>query len=60
MAILAMSLDLLVGYTGLVSLGHAAVFGIAGYALALVQPKYDPMSVFISLPVALGVCALFA
>lgn len=60
MAILAMSLDLLVGYTGLVSLGHAAVFGIAGYALALVQPKYDPMSVFISLPVALGLCALFA
>lgn len=60
MAILAMSLDLLVGYTGLVSLGHAAVFGIAGYALALVQPKYDPMSVFISLPVALALCALFA
>lgn len=60
MAIFAMSLDLLVGYTGLVSLGHAAVFGIAGYALALVQPKYDPISVFISLPVALAVCALFA
>ena len=60
MAIFAMSLDLLVGYTGLVSLGHAAVFGIAGYALALVQPKYDPMSVFISLPIALAVCALFA
>jgi branched-chain amino acid transport system permease protein len=60
MAIFAMSLDLLVGYTGLVSLGHAAVFGIAGYALALVQPKYDPMSVFISLPAALAVCALFA
>lgn len=60
MAIFAMSLDLMVGYTGLVSLGHAAVFGIAGYALALVQPKYDPMSVFISLPIALSVCALFA
>lgn len=60
MAILAMSLDLLVGYTGLVSLGHAAVFGIAGYALALIQPKYDPMSVFITLPAALGICALFA
>jgi branched-chain amino acid transport system permease protein len=60
MAILAMGLDLLVGYTGLVSLGHAAVFGIAGYALALIQPKYDPMSVFITLPAALGLCALFA
>lgn len=60
MAILAMGLDLLVGYTGLVSLGHAAVFGIAGYALALIQPKSDPMSVFITLPAALGLCALFA
>jgi branched-chain amino acid transport system permease protein len=32
MAIFAMSLDLLVGYTGLPSLGHAAYFGVAGYA----------------------------
>jgi branched-chain amino acid transport system permease protein len=32
MAIFAMSLDLLVGYTGLVSFGHAAYFGLAGYA----------------------------
>jgi branched-chain amino acid transport system permease protein len=60
LAIFAMSLDLLVGYTGLVSLGHAAFFGLAGYALALVQPKYDPMSVLITLPAALAVCAVFA
>jgi branched-chain amino acid transport system permease protein len=31
MAIFAMSLDILVGYTGLPSLGHAAYFGAAGY-----------------------------
>jgi branched-chain amino acid transport system permease protein len=31
-AIWAMSLDLLVGYTGLVTFGHAAAFGLAGYA----------------------------
>jgi len=31
MAIFAMSLNLLVGYTGLPSLGHAAYFGVAGY-----------------------------
>jgi branched-chain amino acid transport system permease protein len=30
-AVFAMSLDLLVGYRGLVSLGHAAFFGIAAY-----------------------------
>ena len=34
-AIFAMSLDLLVGYTGLSSLGHAAFFGFAGYATGL-------------------------
>jgi len=60
LAIFAMSLDLLVGYTGLVSLGHAAFYGLAGYTLALVQPKYDPMSIFITLPAALAACALFA
>lgn len=59
-AIFAMSLDLLVGYTGLVSLGHAAFFGLAGYTLALVQPQYDPMSIFITLPAAIAVCAAFA
>ena len=31
LAIFAMSLDLLVGFTGLVSLGHAAFFGVGGY-----------------------------
>lgn len=60
LAIFAMSLDLLVGYTGLVSLGHAAFFGLAGYSLALIQPKYEPMSMLITLPAALGICALFA
>lgn len=42
MAIFAMSLDLLVGFTGLVSFGHAAYFGIAAYAVAMITPKYDP------------------
>jgi branched-chain amino acid transport system permease protein len=34
-AVLAMSLDLLLGQTGLVSLGHAAFFAIGAYAAAL-------------------------
>jgi branched-chain amino acid transport system permease protein len=34
-ALFAMSLDLLLGYTGLASLGHAAYFGIAAYTVAL-------------------------
>lgn len=60
MAIFAMSLDLLVGYTGLVSFGHAAYFGLAGYALALMSPGYEAVSLWWSLPAAIGVCALFA
>jgi len=35
-AAFAMSLDLLVGYTGLISLGHAAFFGFGGYMAAYV------------------------
>ena len=39
MVVFASSLNLLVGYTGLVSLGHAAFFGIAGYIVALYSPE---------------------
>ena len=60
MAIFAMSLDLLIGFTGLVSFGHAACFGIAGYVLALMTPKYETLSIFVTLPAAMAVCALFA
>ena len=38
MIIFASSLNLLVGYCGLVSLGHAAFFGFSGYVLALISP----------------------
>ena len=52
MAIFAMSLDLLQGVTGLVSLGHAAYFGLAGYALAFMTPQAEPVSLWWSLPLA--------
>jgi branched-chain amino acid transport system permease protein len=38
--ILAMSLDLLVGYTGLASLGHAAYFGVAGYTMGVLTTAH--------------------
>lgn len=38
MAMFALSLHLLVGVTGLVSLGHAAFFGLGAYAVHLVGP----------------------
>jgi branched-chain amino acid transport system permease protein len=37
--IFAMSLDILMGYTGLTPLGHAAFFGISGYTMALLNLK---------------------
>jgi branched-chain amino acid transport system permease protein len=40
LAILAMSLDILLGYTGLPSLGHAATFGVAAYGVAVLSTTY--------------------
>ncbi len=52
LAIFAMSLDLLVGYTGLVSFGHAAFFGVGAYTLALASPRYEAASLWLTLPAA--------
>ncbi len=60
MAIFAMSLDLLVGFTGLVSLGHAAFFGVGAYALLLMSPEYGSASLWLSLPVSLCAAAVAA
>ncbi len=60
MAIFAMSLDLLVGYTGLVSLGHAAFFGISGYILALSTPQYQAANFWLSLPLSTAGAGLLA
>jgi branched-chain amino acid transport system permease protein len=40
-AIFAMSLDLLLGFTGLPSLGHAAYFGVAAYVVAIFTTEYQ-------------------
>ncbi len=50
LAIFAMSLDLLIGYTGLVSFGHAAFFGFSAYMLHLISPEYDPVNALWALP----------
>jgi branched-chain amino acid transport system permease protein len=60
LAIFAMSLDLLQGVTGLVSLGHAAFFGLAGYALAFLTPQDTPVSLWWTLPAAMAASALAA
>jgi branched-chain amino acid transport system permease protein len=60
LSIFAMSLDLLLGVTGLVSLGHAAFFGLAGYALAFLTPAGVPVSRWWTLPAAVGASGLGA
>ena len=58
MALFAMSLDLLVGYTGLVSLGHAMYFGLAAYALMFVTPENQAAGLLSSLALSVGVAAI--
>ena len=60
LAIFAMSLDLLQGITGLVSLGHAAYFGLAGYVLAFMSPADAGANILTSLPLAILASALVA
>lgn len=55
-AAFALSLQLLVGGGGMVSLGHAAFFGIGAYAVRLVPPVLGSSSIFVTLPAA-GVLA---
>ncbi|EME68505.1 ABC-type branched-chain amino acid transport system protein [Paramagnetospirillum caucaseum] len=58
MAVMAMSLDLLVGVAGLVSMGHAAFFGLGGYMLAMLSPEYSAANLWVVLPAALVVVAI--
>jgi branched-chain amino acid transport system permease protein len=60
MGIVAIALNLVVGFGGLVSLCHAAFFGIGGYALALTTPKYEAAALWLTLPVAMAASAFAA
>jgi branched-chain amino acid transport system permease protein len=59
-AMLALSLQLLVGCTGLVSLGHAAFYGLAAYTVYLITPADSGRSILITLPAAMIVAGLAA
>ncbi|MGR4867322.1 branched-chain amino acid ABC transporter permease [Variovorax sp. LARHSF232] len=61
-ALFAMSLDLILGYTGIVSLGHAAFFGFGAYVAALFAKHVMPdptvgLVVAIALSAVLGALA---
>ena len=55
----AMSLDLLMGYTGLVSFGHAAFFGLGAYATAVLLER-GVHSLWLCLALAAVVVGLYA
>jgi branched-chain amino acid transport system permease protein len=60
-AIFALSLELLVGGTGLVCFGHAAFFGIGGYAAVLLASRHqDPVSLLWLLPASVLAAGLYA
>jgi branched-chain amino acid transport system substrate-binding protein len=61
-AILAMSLDLLLGYTGLSSLGHAAYLGIGAYSVGVLTTRHGAgfwVTLVVGVGLALAVAALF-
>lgn len=59
-AIFALSLQLLVGGAGLVSLGHAAFFGIGAYTAALLSPESQAGNLWWLLPAAMLAAAAYA
>jgi branched-chain amino acid transport system permease protein len=59
LAMAAVSLNLIMGYGGMVSFGHAAYLGIGGYAVGILA-KEGIGSGFVQWPVAIAAAALFA
>lgn len=59
LAIAAVSLNLILGYGGMVSFGHAAFIGIGAYAVGI-PIYYDLYSGWLHFPLAIAVSALYA
>ena len=59
-ALLAMSLDLIYGYTGLWSFGHAGLFGIGGYTTGILIKHYGITSFWLSAPAGILMTVLVA
>ncbi len=58
-AVAAVALDLLVGYGGLISFGHAAFIGLGAYAVGILSAA-GISDALVALPVAIAVAMLFA
>jgi branched-chain amino acid transport system permease protein len=59
-AIFALSLELVVGSTGLVCFGHAALFGIGAYAAVKLSPDSEGAALWWLLPASIVASALYA
>lgn len=60
LSVFALSLELLVGMTGLVSLGHAAFLGLGAYVTVLLSPEADPGHLGRLIGASVGVAAGYA
>ncbi len=60
LAIAAMGLNLCIGYTGLVSFGHGAWFGIGAYAAGLIQRNWFHNDIFLPLLLAAVAVAIIS
>jgi len=58
LSVAAMGLNLCIGYTGLVSFGHSAWFGIGAYAAGLMQLHWFPGEIWLPLLLSMAVVAL--
>jgi branched-chain amino acid transport system permease protein len=58
--LLAMSSDLLIGYTGMVSFGHSAFFGLGMYGAAAALISIRPPSLWLAIPYGLVAAAAVA
>jgi branched-chain amino acid transport system permease protein len=59
-AIFAMSLDIVLGYTGLLSLGHAAFFGTGGYVVGILLTRFGINNFWLSAPLAILITGMIA
>src|SRR5690606_29906014 len=60
LALAGLALNILLGYTGLVSFGHGAWFGIGAYAMGIFQLRYFPQSTLIPLVAAIALVTVVA
>ena len=58
--LLAMSSDILIGYTGMISFGHSAFFGLGMYGAAAAQMAVKPANLWLALLFGLAAAAVVA